>query len=266
MINKFRLSALAFIKAIFSVQCSQPGDNVPQYPTSIEQHFTPATFSHGGTTIAYQEGEVLSTSSGKTPLVVVLHGQYANGSDNKSQLRHDAMIRLWHHLYSANIKSVVLAPQCPAGRAWDEKEGDTDGVTMTAILKALIDDYLVVNPKIDHTRIYIMGYSDNSEPAGAGGVWRIISDNTDYFAAAMIVAADPDNTISASNVAKTPILSVRGVTDVHSVALTLDSFADQVRDAGGTVREDILDVRTRAEVCREAFSPERINWIFQFSR
>ena len=80
MINKFRLSALAFIIAIFSVQCSQPGDNVPQYPTSIEQHFTPATFSHGGTAIAYQEGEVLSTSSGKTPLVVVLHGQYANGS------------------------------------------------------------------------------------------------------------------------------------------------------------------------------------------
>ncbi|MBQ3025919.1 MAG: hypothetical protein IJD27_00140 [Alistipes sp.] len=266
MMNNFKLSALAIILAIFSVQCSPNSGETPQYPTSIEDHFKAGTFIHEGTRLAYQEGEVLSTKSGKSPLVIMLHGQYANGSDNKSQLRHDAMIRLWHHLYSTNTKAVVLAPQCPAGRAWDEKEGEVQGVTMTQVLKELIDKLVVDNPKIDHSRIYIMGYSNNSAPAGAGGVWRLLSDNADLFAGAMVVAADPDNTISALNVAKTPILSVRGITDVHAVALTLDNFGEEVRNAGGTLREDIIEVRTREEVCREAFSAERVDWVFQFTK
>lgn len=266
MMNNFKLSALAIILAIFSVQCSPNSGETPQYPTSIEDHFKAGTFIHEGTRLAYQEGEVLSTKSGKSPLVIMLHGQYANGSDNKSQLRHDAMIRLWHHLYTTNTKAVVLAPQCPAGRAWDEKEGEVQGVTMTQVLKELIDKLVVDNPKIDHSRIYIMGYSNNSAPAGAGGVWRLLSDNTDLFAGAMVVAADPDNTISALNVAKTPILSVRGITDVHAVALTLDNFGEEVRNAGGTLREDIIEVRTREEVCREAFSAERVDWVFQFTK
>ena len=96
MMNNFKLSALAIILAIFSVQCSPNSGETPQYPTSIEDHFKAGTFIHEGTRLAYQEGEVLSTKSGKSPLVIMLHGQYANGSDNKSQLRHDAMIRLWH--------------------------------------------------------------------------------------------------------------------------------------------------------------------------
>ena len=78
------------------------------------------------------------------------------------------------------------------------------------------------------------------------------------------MAADPDNTISALNVAKTPVLSVKGITDIHAVALTLDSFGDQVRDAGGTLREDIVEERTREAVCREAFSKERLDWLMQF--
>ncbi len=94
----------------------------------------------------------------------------------------------------------------------------------------------------------------------------MLSDYPDLFAAGMSVAADPDDSIVVENVAKTAVLSVKGEMDAHAVALTLDSFGDQVRDAGGVIKEVVLDLRTREEVCREAFSAEHLSWILQYSK
>lgn len=266
MNTKFRFSVLALVVAIFSVQCSPNSTDTPQIPTTVEQHFKAGTHSFEGVTLPYQETTIQTSQTGKHALVVVLHGQYANGSDNKSQINQDAMIRIWHYLSTNNVKAVMLAPQCSVDHAWDERKQNSADVTMSECLRSLIDSFINKKPNIDASRIYIVGYSDGNEPAGGGGVWRMLSDYSDLFAGGMSVAADPDNTISALNVAKTPVLSVKGITDIHAVALTLDSFGDQVRDAGGTLREDIVEERTREAVCREAFSKERLDWLMQFSK
>ena len=266
MTTKFRLTALALLVAIFSVQCTNDGSDVPNYPTSVESHFTAGVFSYDGIDIKYQEATVKPTSSGTTSLMVVLHGQKSSGSDNKSQIRHDSMIRIWHNLSKGNDKGVILAPQCSASRAWDETTSKVKGTTMTQALKVMIDDFVNRNPSIDHTKIYILGYSDGAQPAGAGGVWRMLSDYPDLFAAGMIVAADPDESIVAENIAKTAVLSVKSEMDAHAVALTLDSFGDQVRDAGGVLKEVVLEVRTREDICREAFSSESLEWVLQYSK
>ena len=266
MTTKFRLSALALIVAIFSVQCTKEGGEVPIYPTSVESYFTAGAFSYDGINIKYQEATTQVQAAGATSLVVVLHGQNSAGSDNKSQIRHDAMIRIWHNLTQGNNKAIILAPQCGSSRSWDENIGDVKGTTMPQALKALIDDFLVKRPSINVTKIYILGYSDGANPAGAGGVWRMLSDYPDLFAAGMAVAADPDQTILPENVAKSAVLSVKGEMDSHAVALTLDSFGDQVRDAGGEIKEVVLKVRTREELCREAFSSENLEWVLQYSK
>lgn len=266
MTTKIRLMALALMVALFSVQCTKDNTGAPDYPTTIDSYFKSGDYTYEGVNIAYRDASTLSTTDGKAALVVVLHGQKSSGSDNMSQLRSDAMIRIWHYFTSNNINAVLLAPQCSPRRAWDETTAEVKGTTMTQALKALIDDYVAGMSNIDRSRIYILGYSDGSQPAGAGGVWRMISDYNDLFAASMIVAADPDQTIDALSVAKTPVLSVKGETDVHAVALTLDSFGDQVRDAGGTLKEVVLEARSREEVCREAFSAEYLDWIVQFSK
>ena len=258
--------ALALIVALFSVQCTKEESGAPDYPTNIDSYFKSGDFTYEGVSIAYRDASTLSKTSGKAALVVVLHGQNSSGSDNRSQLRSDAMIRIWHYFSTNNINAVLLAPQCSPRRAWDETTAEVKGTTMAEALKALIDDYVAKKSNIDVSKIYILGYSDGSQPAGAGGAWRMISDYTDLFAAAMIVAADPDGTIDALNVAKTPILSVKGETDVHAVALTLDSFGDQVRDAGGTLKEVVLSARSREEVCRQAFSEENLDWVVQFAK
>lgn len=266
MTTKFRLSALALLVAIFSVQCTNEGSDVPKYPTSVETHFTAGAYSYDGIDINYQEATIQPQSSGATSLVIVLHGQKTSGSDNIAQIRHDAMIRIWHNLTYGNNKAVILAPQCSTSRAWDETTSEVKGTTMSQALKAMIDEYLIRKPSIDRTKVYLLGYSDGAQPAGAGGVWRMLSDYPEMFAAGMIVAADPDESILAENVAKTAILSIKGEMDAHAVALTLDSFGDQVRDAGGVIKEIVLETRTREDICREAFSSENLEWIFQYSK
>lgn len=266
MTTKFRITALALLVAIFSVQCTKNESEVPTLPTSVESYFTAGEFSYDGNNLKYQEATVNPGVSGPTSLIVVLHGQNASGSDNKSQIRHDSMIRIWHNLTYGNYNAIILAPQCRAGRSWDEKVGDVKGVTMPQVVKALVEDFVTKRANISYSRIFILGYSDGIKPAGAGAVWRMLSDYPEMFAAGMSVAADPDESILVENIAKTPILSVKAEMDAHAVALTLDSFSDQVRDAGGQIKEIVLEVRTREDLCREAFSADNLAWVLQYSK
>ena len=266
MTTRFRLLALATVVALFSVQCTQPEGDKTDFPTSIEQNFKAGKFTHSSGYLNYQECTTAATAAGKTPLVIVLHGQYANGSDNRSQLRQDAMIRIWHHFASNNIKALIVAPQCPSDRTWNELSKAVDGATMTELVKALVDKLKEERKGLDTERIYILGYSDSHKPAGAGGVWRLVAQHTETFAAAIAVAADPDDDISAKSIAKTPMLVVKGETDAYAVALALDSFADAVHDEGGIFVEKFLSVGTRSEVCREAFSTESLDWLLQFKK
>ena len=266
MTIKLRILALALIVAIFSVQCSQDDGSAPNYPTNVDQYFKAKTHTVDNETLNYQECVIQTSNNGRYPIIVVLHGQYASGSDNISQIHQDAVIRIWHYFSSKNIKVSIVVPQSPIGREWDENPEEMSRLTMSERLKAFIDDYVTQNPNADTSRIYIMGYSDSNKPAGAGGVWRMLSDYTDLFAGGVVVAADPDESIVARNIAQTPLLSVKGETDVHAVSVVLDTFGDAVRDAGGTLREDILSVRSREEVCREAFSAERLDWVLQFTK
>ena len=266
MNTKLRLLALALIVAIFSVQCSQNNSDAPELPTSIEQHFKAGSHTLNGESIYYQECAIQNSNNGRYPLIVVLHGQYANGSDNISQIHQDAIIRIWHYFSSKNIKATILAPQCPSGRAWDENPAEMNKTSMSVRLKALIDDYIGKKPYVDVSRIYIMGYSDSSQPAGAGGVWRMLSDYTNIFASGIVVAADPDDSIIAAHIARTPLLSIKGTTDVYSVSTILTTFGDEVRDAGGILREEVLNIYSREELCREAFSEEHLDWALQFKK
>ena len=266
MKTKFRVLALVLAVATLSLQCTKDNDDTPSIPTTIDQFFKAETFSHNGSTLEYRECNINPDAPGKAAIVLVLHGQYANGSDNEAQLHQDAMINIWHHFESSNDKVVMLAPQCPTGYEWDENPATLARLSMPEIVKAMIDEYVRKHNSVDASRIYICGYSDAYKPAGAGGVWRMLSEYTDTFAAAIAVAADPDETISAANVAKTPILSVKGATDIYAVAPLLDTFADLVRDEGGIIREDVVRAGSREDLCREAFSAERLDWMMQYTK
>ena len=133
-------------------------------------------------------------------------------------------------------------------------------------IKAMLDEYIKKQPNIDTSRIYILGYSDAYKPAGGGGVWRMLNDYTDLFAGAMIVAADPDENISPSKIANTPVMLVKGESDIYAVSMALDTFADLVHEAGGVLLEEIIQIGSREDLCREAFTTERLDWVMQYTK
>lgn len=269
MTPKIRPLFIALALSLLFVQCTNDKDNTPNYPTSIDPYFNAGEFAYDGVTLKYQESTVRGITNENPPLVVVLHGQNSVGSDNLKHIRHDAMIRIWHHFSSKQIGAVLLAPQCSSRRAWNEISDDVEGATMAEIVKAFVDNYVANHSSIDASRIYILGYADNALPAGAGGVWRLLSDYSDTFAAGMAVSAEPDDTISAANVAKTPALLVKGEVRVGTedgVMLLTDTFGDMVRDAGGVFKEVTLQVRSREEICRDAFSAENLDWVLQYRK
>ena len=265
MRTKFRFLALIVAVATMSLQCTKESE-VPTIPSMIDNHFKAGKFSFEGRTLNYQECHFQTSQPGDAALVVVLHGQYANGSDNEAQLHQDAMIKIWHYLSTSGMKAVMLAPQCPTGYEWDENPNELARLTMSELLKAMLDDYLKKQPNIDTSRIYILGYSDAYKPAGGGGVWRMLNDYTDLFAGAMIVAADPDESISPSKIANTPVMLVKGESDIYAVSLALETFADMVHDAGGSLREEIIQIGSREDLCREAFTAERLDWVMQYTK
>lgn len=260
------LFVLALMVAISSVQCSTDKVEEPEVPSSIEQFFKADRHTYNGHTLQYQECIFQSSQSGTSALVVVLHGQYANGSDNKTQLHQAAMVRVWNYLYYSNMKAIMLAPQCPVGCKWDENPDKLSRDTMAERLKALIDDYVANRPSIDRSRIYIIGYADAASPSGAGGVWRMLSVYPEMFASGVAVASDPDNSISASIIALTPVLFVKGLPDIYESSTMLDTFGDWVRDAGGIFREVIVHARSRNDIYSEAFSKDNLDWAFQHTR
>ena len=266
MRTKFRFLALVFAVATLSLQCTTDDGGTPELPSMIDQYFKAGSCTVEGKTLNYQTSHINTSQQGDAPLVVVLHGQYANGSDNESQLHQDAMIKIWHYLSTSGMKAVMLAPQCPTGYEWDENPNELKRMTMSEHLKAMLDDYLRKNSKIDPSRIYILGYSDAYKPAGGGGVWRMLNDYTDLFAGAMIVAADPDESISPSKIANTPVMLVKGESDIYAVSLALETFADMVHDAGGSLREEIIQIGSREDLCREAFTAERLDWVMQYTK
>ena len=266
MRTKFRFLALVFAVATLSLQCTTDDGGTPELPSMIDQYFKAGSCTVEGKTLNYQTSHINSSQQGDASLVVVLHGQYANGSDNESQLHQDAMIKIWNYLSTSNTKAIMFAPQCPSGSEWDENPEKLARLSMPELLKATLDEYINKQPGIDTSRIYIIGYSDAYKPAGGGGVWRMLNGYSDMFAGAMIVAADPDDTISPSKVAKTPVLLVKGESDVYAVSLALDTFADLVHEAGGILREDIIQAGSREDLCRDAFTSERLDWVMQHTK
>ncbi|MCI8520972.1 MAG: hypothetical protein HFE50_05710 [Clostridia bacterium] len=112
--------------------------------------------------------------SGNMPVVMYLHGETRKGSDNESQMYNA------QYMFDELMESgcILVAPQCPLNDSW------TDSAAQTAM--TVIDD-LKSKFNVDTDRIYIAGYGE-----GADGAYNMLADNTDVFAAAMLIGGEYD--------------------------------------------------------------------------
>jgi predicted peptidase len=175
-------------------------------------------------------------TTGKTPLVMYLHGSGGLGDDNLKQLGLGNIFgtRVW--LLPENQKRFpcyVVVPQTDEGwvrydssqTAWSARvlPGLGEGSRMALeIVDALLGEFA-----IDERHIYVMGQS-----MGGSGTWHMTAHRPKFFAAA-VPCCGADTAENATDSIGTPLWNFHGDADQSvPVALSRDRIA-ALRKAGG---------------------------------
>ena len=145
------------------------------------------------------------------PLLLFLHGAGERG-DDLTALTATALPKQLEE--GLQLPFVTVCPQCPLGRAWDERE-------LLALLDRVITDY-----NVDQSRVYLTGLS-----MGGRGTWQLANLAGDRFAA-IIPICPPFLWVNPDNFKDLPIWCFHGVMD--SVVPITDSvkMVRLLRNAG----------------------------------
>lgn len=220
--------------------------------------------------ILYPEGYNKDDKKTKYPLVVFLHAETENGSDNQSQLKYGSSLFLnpeMRHFY----KAIVIFPQCPVGDQWaefkkDEMTGkysvpiDPFQTKSAAVLSRMIDHYSKKSI-VDSDKIYLVGIS-----AGGMGVLDLAARDPKNFAAVVSIGG-AIHSERMKPLKKTPIRLYHGAADsTVSVSYSRDAYYEL--KANGSKDAEIIEYSDKGHSCwREAMSSsDFLKWIFAQSK
>jgi predicted peptidase len=192
------------------------------------------------------------------PLVVWLHGAGGAGSDNVRQISGDqtAGTQLWTSpTVQAAHPAFVVAPQSAASSPYHA----TLDLWPDLHPVVVILDRLEAEFSIDRRRIYVLGQS-----IGANGVWNLITNLPDRFAAAVLVCPQPQGTTRVSSVAKMPLSIVQGGADPW--APRSRELVEALEQAGGRPRYTEYPGAGHDIWTRVFAEPDIVEWVFAQSR
>lgn len=188
------------------------------------------------------------------PLVLWLHGSGGAGTDNIAQISDDQVsgTRAWTKpKIQEKYPSFVLVPQNPG--SWVDK---IDELTPKMLLVLGMLESIKEEFEIDTARIYVAGQSD-----GGFGVWNLITQRPDVFAAAIPLCGGGDERL-ATRLAKMPLWVFHGQRDdVIPVSESRNMIA-AIRQAGGQPKYTEYP-RIGHELWKRTFAePELVPWLF----
>lgn len=141
------------------------------------------------------------------PLIVYLHGQGAQGTDNQDQMGEsflDAYLTV-----KDDYPAIVFIPQCPKGLRYDELR---DRKNASEELRACIQKGVLERYHIDTDRIYITGIS-----MGGLGTVRQLEQYPDFYAAGFSVCGGThfgtDNAMIAEIIKDIPLYLTHSADD-----------------------------------------------------
>lgn len=197
------------------------------------------------------EGEVFETQSGiilpyriarpclssPRPLVLVLHGSGAIGSDNKRQLGPFAASWAQLNLNSSD-PPIVLVPQVPERSAdYILCEGlpcaSRPGPSFDALLELV--DSVVASGGTDPGRVYVVGFS-----MGGSAALQLALARPKLIAGMVLFAPVPPPTARAAELRHLPLLVVHGSEDTENPFNVMSDWMNALQGSGGMA---ILTVR-----------------------
>lgn len=207
-----------------------PGDDPPETPPGVEvrTHAGPDGGEYGHLFVAPAKIE----AGEKYPLVVFLHGAGERGDDPRVLLKHFFESMLAEDRRAEN-PCFILAPQCPTGgrwanRDWRAAENADGGISdELAAAAALIDATLESQP-IDPDRVYLTGLS-----MGGYGTFDWLARDPGRFAAAVAVCGGADPS-TAGQFKDVPLWVAHGDADPAVPVERSREIVAALREAGGS--------------------------------
>jgi predicted peptidase len=227
------------ILLITAILCCKP---------SFAQQFEPKEFAG----VKYQEFAKLSNKK-KPALLIYLHGKSGSGEDNERQMRVPSVWDIEKYLRESKMPIYFIVPQCPPTHEWIAHR-DLPGYEDKIF--ELIDHY-IKEVGVDPNRIYICGVS-----MGAMGTWKILRERNDFFAAAFIASGGNRNA-EPNEYLKTPLCVTVG--EFERSTEDLRWLSSEIERLGGKIDFSVLPGLGHREACDEAFTAERLKWLFSHS-
>lgn len=243
---------------------AQPGPALESLFAADTDAFTREQFqASNGTQLPYR---LLSPagSRGKVPLIVVLHGSGAIGTDNNGQM--GAFAKAWAQPeVRARFQAFVAVPQSPVRTADYEPGGDgllasRPGASLPATLELVAN--LARTLPVDPSRIYVVGFS-----MGGSAALNALLVEPDRFAAAVTFSAVPPPRELAASVAGIPVMLVHGTADTENPFAPDKAWAEALAARGGhprLVAYDGMDHRVPPDML--AGDDEWRVWLFRQHR
>ena len=176
---RYSLAQICTVLVLFCTGCITTGDVIiPSGSNTLKKEFVVGKFeSSTGITLMTRTYYPKSSMS-KFPLIVYLHGAGQNGSDNERQLDESVGCLYAFSHDRDDYKSIILAPQCPAGVFWRDD----------AILGALQEliSKTAQNDLVDNERVYITGFS-----MGGDASWKLALADPSIAATIIPVCGGP---------------------------------------------------------------------------
>lgn len=181
------------------------------------------------------------------PLLVFLHGG-GEGGDDVEKVKKNGPPKLIEE--GTEFPFYVLSPQNQYEKGfWDDR-----------ILMLLVDE-IVQKYKIDKSRIYLAGLS-----RGGYGAWRLAMNNSDKFAAMVVVCAASSPTVYARWIKDIPVWIFHGEKDNVVPVSESIQMADALKEAGADVQVTLYPEADHDSWTETFNNKEVYNWMLKQSK
>lgn len=231
--------------------------------------------------IPYRLYQPINTQE-KLPLIIFLHGRGDRGTDNRSQIYHEAgFILNKHSILKSNMQlkypCYILIPQCSdktENEEWAKWVGNTPETPFAGLSKngsyvmhknpsesgeaalELIEE-TIKNYNIDANRIYLIGVS-----MGGFGVWEFTARKPHLFAAAIPMAGYSDLS-QIENIKHIPYWIFHGNKDEWNPVEGSRTMYQLLKQENADVKYTEYEGINHGEVFKKAFNePDLIPWLF----
>jgi predicted peptidase len=240
------LPIILLVSILFAINCASTGKNLAKKPGQQVSCQMDKKVEVKAGYLLYLPGDYERDKEKQWPMIFFLHGAGERGGDLDKVTVHGPPKLVKN---DPNFPFVVLSPQCPEDRFWDN-----------FTLMALLDD-IVAKYRIDPDRIYLTGIS-----MGGYGTWSLATNFPDRFAAIAPICGGGAPTLAAFHIKNLPIWAFHGAKDSVVPIAETQQIVDALKAKGVDVRFTVYPDADHDSWTETYNNPELYQWFLSHKR